>query len=286
MENISIIKRIQDQFASMSKGQRAIAQYIQENYDKAAFMTAHKLGQKAGVSESTVVRFANLLGYTGYPKLQKSLQEMIRNKLTSVQRIEMSSSMPQDEILWNVLKSDMINIRNTIEEIDAQAFDQVVSAILNANRVYVLGVRSAEPLAQFMAHYLNYIVDNVQLVTLGLNDIYEQLIRLTQSDVCIGISFPRYSARTVEGMRYAQEQNATVVAITDSNHSPLAEIADFTLLAKSDMVSFVDSLVAPLSVINALLVAAGNQRKDTATDYFSKLEGLWGLHSVYSLKDK
>ena len=285
MPQYDIISRINEKFDSMSKGQKAIARFILENYDKAAFMTASRLGDRVGVSESTVVRFAILLGYDGYPKLQKSLQEMIRNKLTSVQRIEMTSEMDQSAILQTVLKADMQNIRLTIEEVDNEVFNNVVDAILKARKVYSLGVRSSEPLAQFLAHYLNYIVDNVQLVTLGINDVYEHFLRLSEKDLCIGISFPRYSMRTLEGMNFAKETGATVVAITDSHNSPLADVANYTLIARSDMASFVDSLVAPLSLINALLVAVGCQRRDEVSEYFNKLESLWSKHSVYSIKD-
>lgn len=286
MEHQDIMRRIEEKFETMSKGQKRIARYILEYYDKAAFMTALKLGDKVGVSESTVVRFANLLGYDGYPRLQKALQEMIRNKLTSVQRIEMTTDMNQSKILSTVLKADMQNIRLTIEEINEDVFSQAVEEILKARRVYILGVRSSEPLAEFLAHYMNYIIDNVQLVSLGVNDVYEHFIRLTPEDVCIGISFPRYSSRTVGGMRYAREKGAKVIVVTDSKNSPVAEYADYSLIARSNMASFVDSLVAPLSVINALLVALGSQRKDEVSASFSQLETLWRLHSVYSSENK
>jgi len=249
-----LINRINSSYKKMSKGQKLIAEYILNNYDKAAFMTASKLGIKVGVSESTVVRFANLLLYDGYPRLQKALQELIRNKLTTVQRIEMSSDLNQSIVLRTVLKADMNNIRLTIDEIDNDVFDEIVNEIFHAKQVYVLGLRSSAPLAQFLGYYLNFIFDNVRIVTSGVSDIFEQLMRIGEGDLLIGISFPRYSSRTIEAMSFVKEKKAKVIAITDSLHSPLSISADRCLIARSDMASFVDSLVAPLSIINALIV--------------------------------
>jgi len=279
-----LINRINSKFKKMSKSQKLISEYIINNYDKAAFMTASRLGEIVGVSESTVVRFANMLGYDGYPNLQKALQELIRNKLTTVQRIEMSSELDQSMILKNVLKADMNNIRRTIEEADSQAFDQVINSILNARNIYVLGLRSAAPLAQFMGYYLSFIFNNVRIVTSGVNDIFEQLIHINNEDLLIGISYPRYATRTIEAMSFAKERGATTVALTDSSLSPLASYSDYILLARSDMASFVDSLVAPLSLINALIVGIGMKKSPEVASGFSVLEEIWDKYDVYVSK--
>lgn len=287
MENKQdLINRINQSYKKMSKGQKLIADYILNNYDKAAFMTASRLGTIVGVSESTVVRFANVLDYDGYPRLQKALQELIRNKLTTVQRIEMSSELDRSMVLKSVLKADMINIRMTIDEIDPEAFDAVVASILSAGNIYVLGLRSAAPLAQFMGYYLNFIFSNVHIVTSGVNDIFEQLIHIRQGDVLIGISFPRYASRAIDAMRFTKERGAETVALTDSLLSPLAAYADHTLLARSDMASFVDSLVAPLSLINALIVAVGLVKKAEISTEFHELEKIWYDYRVYVEKDR
>jgi DNA-binding MurR/RpiR family transcriptional regulator len=273
-------------YKRMSKGQKLIAEYILNSYDKAAFMTASKLGSKVGVSESTVVRFANALGYDGYPHLQKALQELIRNRLTTVQRIEMTSDLNQSMVLSTVLKADMNNIRLTIDEMNNDAFEAAVESILNARQVYVLGLRSAAPLAQFLGYYLNFILDNVRIVTSGVSDVFEQLMRINQEDILIGISFPRYSSRTIEAMSFTKTKGAKSIAITDSMLSPLVNHSDLCLTARSDMASFVDSLVAPLSLINALIVAIGIRKRDDVSEYFSKLEKIWDEYKVYLGKDR
>lgn len=285
-DNRDLIYRIESSFNRMSKGQKLIAEYILNNYDKAAFMTASRLGEVVGVSESTVVRFANALNYDGYPKLQKALQEMIRNKLTTVQRIEMTSELEQSMVLKSVLKADMQNIRQTIEEINNDSFNDVVDKFLQAQHIYILGLRSASPLAQFMGYYLNFMFDNVKIVTSGVNDILEQLFHIGKGDLLVAISFPRYASRAVEAMKFSKEQGAHTVAITDSMLSPLTAYADHSLLARSDMVSFVDSLVAPLSLINALIVAIGQSRKDQISKSFQKLENIWEEYQVYVGKNK
>ena len=285
-DNRDLIYRIESSFKRMSKGQKLIAEYILNNYDKAAFMTASRLGEVVGVSESTVVRFANALNYDGYPKLQKALQEMIRNKLTTVQRIEMTSELEQYMVLKIVLKADMQNIRQTIEEINNDSFNDVVDKFLQAQHIYILGLRSASPLAQFMGYYLNFMFDNVKIVTSGVNDILEQLFHIGKGDLLVAISFPRYASRAVEAMKFSKEQGAHTVAITDSMLSPLTAYADHSLLARSDMVSFVDSLVAPLSLINALIVAIGQSRKDQISKSFQKLENIWEEYQVYVGKNK
>jgi len=284
--NRDLIHRIESNFKRMSKGQKLIAEYILNNYDKAAFMTASRLGEVVGVSESTVVRFANALDYEGYPKLQKALQEMIRNKLTTVQRIEMSAELEQSMVLRSVLKADMQNIRHTIEEINNEAFNDVVNMFLQAQHIYVLGLRSASPLAQFMGYYLNFMFNNVKVVTSGVNDILEQLFHIEKGDLLVAISFPRYASRAVEAMKFSKKQGAQTVAITDSMLSPLTAYADHTLLARSDMISFVDSLVAPLSLINALIVAIGQARKEIISTEFHKLENIWAEYQVYVGKNK
>ncbi len=286
MNKQDLIHRIESYYKKMSKGQKLIAEYIMNNYDKAAFMTAAKLGTVVGVSESTVVRFAGVLNYDGYPKLQKALQELIRNKLTTVQRIELSSELDQAVVLKSVLKADMQNIRQTIDEIDNEVFNDVVNKFLQARHIYVLGLRSASPLAQFMGYYLNFVFDNVRIVTSGVSDIFEQLFHIGRGDLLIGISFPRYASRTIEAMRFSRERGAHTVALTDSMLSPLTDYADCTLLARSDMASFVDSLVAPLSLINALIVAIGQIKKAEISSRFHQLEDIWAEYQVYVEKYK
>lgn len=280
-----IIERLNQTGKRLSKGHRKVAQYIIENYDKAVFMTATRLGRSVGVSESTVVRFANAMGYEGYPQLQKALQELVRHRLTATQRFEMSSDMEPDAVLRTVLKADMQNIRVTIEEIDAAAFQDVVRRILSAKDIYVMGLRSAAPLAQFFGYYLHYIFDHVHLISTGSTDVFEEIARIKQEDVLIGISFPRYSTRTLEAMRFAKSKGAQVVGITDGPMSPLNEIAHATLAARTDMASFVDSLAAPLSVINALVVSLGLHRKEELSEHFRQLEGIWDAYEVYLDKD-
>ena len=278
-----ILSVIQNSMPTFSKGQRLIARFILESYDKAAFMTASKLGKTVNVSESTVVRFAAELGYDGYPSMQKALQEMIRNKLTSIQRIEVANDrIGNQDILSMVMQSDIEKIRMTLEETDRASFRQAVDAILSAHRIYILGVRSAAALADFLGFYFNLIFDNIVLVhTTSASEIFEQLLRVGPEDVVIGISFPRYSRRTVKAMRFAKDRGANVIALTDSEASPLAEAATETLLAKSDMASFVDSLVAPLSLVNALIVAVGRRRNEDVEQIFADLEQIWSEYGVY-----
>ncbi len=276
-----MIDRLNQSGKRLSKGHRKIAQYIVEHYDKAVFMTASRLGESVGVSESTVVRFASAMGYEGYPQLQRSLQELVSHRLTANQRFEMSTEIDPREALSVVLKSDMQNLRATLEQMDADVFDDVVKRLLSAGAIYVMGLRSAAPLAQFMGYYLNYIFDNVHLVSSGATDVFEEISKLKENDVLVGISFPRYSTRTLEAMRFAKRCGAQVVAITDGPMSPLADMADATLTARTDMASFVDSLAAPLSLINALLVALGLHRKEALTQHFRQLESIWETYEVY-----
>lgn len=282
-----LMKLIQMRFPRMSKGQKLIAEYILKHYDKAAFMTAAKLGNTVGVSESTVVRFANELGFSGYPKLQVALQELIKNKLTSVQRIEISSDFISEEnALKSVLKADMENIRATLEKINNNTFDKVVNEIFNAKRIYIVGFRSSQALADFLGFYLGLILDNVRVVSNGVSDIFEQLLRVGEGDMVIGIGFPRYSSRTVEALKFAKSKNAKVVAVTDSLLSPLASNSDLTLIAQSNMASFVDSLVAPLSVINALIVAVGLREKENISETFKTLENIWEEYNIYTYRSR
>lgn len=282
-----LMRLIQMRFPRLSKGQKLIAEYILKHYDKAAFMTAAKLGVTVGVSESTVVRFANELGFSGYPKLQKALQELIKTKLTSVQRIELSHDyISEENALKSVLKADMENLRSTLEKINNNTFEDVVNEIFKAKRVYIIGLRSSLALADFLGFYLSLILDNVRVVSTGVSDIFEQLYRAGEGDLVIGIGFPRYSIKTIEALKFAKSKNASVVAITDSLLSPLASNADFALIAQSNMASFVDSLVAPLSVINALVVAVGLREKDRISETFKNLENIWEEYNVYNYKTK
>ena len=278
-----ILAVIQSNMGAFSKGQKLIANFILNSYDKAAFMTASRLGKTVNVSESTVVRFAAELGYDGYPAMQKALQEMIRNKLTAVQRIEVSNDrIGNHDILSMVLQSDIEKIRMTLEEADREAFGRTVDTILDAKRIYILGVRSAAAIASFLGFYFNLIFENVTLVnTTSASEIFEQLLRVKKGDVVIGVSFPPYSKRTVKAMEFAHDRGASVVAITDSVTSPLAAIADHALLAKSDMASFVDSLVAPLSMVNALIVAVSRRKNSDLAQIFGELERIWDEYDVY-----
>lgn len=282
MEKTELTARIEEKYKKMSKGHKRIADYISHNYDKTAFMTANKLGTRVGVSESTVVRFADSLGYDGYPQLQRAIQDVIRNKLTTVQLIEMTGELKEDEVLAKVLKGDMDNIRTTLGELDSTVFDAAVSAIMAADKVYIMGVRSAAPLSQFMGYYLDFMMRNVRTVNSGISDVFEQLIHITDKDVFIGISFPRYSNRTIDGMQFAASRGANCIALTDGHSSPLCQHSNLVLCAKSDMTSFVDSMVAPFSLANALIVAIGLKKKDEISQSFTELEKIWMEHNVYA----
>jgi len=266
-----------------SKGQRRIAKYIQENYDKAAFMTAGKLGTTVGVSESTVVRFAAELGYDGYPGMRKALQEIIRNRLTSVQRIEVAKDqMNGSNVLKAVLTADIEKLQKTVDEINPVSFDAAVDAIIKAKHVYIVGMRSSAALSSFMGYYLNLLRDNVHLLhDTAVSEVYEQVIRINDGDVFIAMSYPRYSSRTVKAMRFAKNAGATTISLTDGESSPLVKISDITLYARSDMVSFLDSLVAPLSLINALIVSIGLRSNEALSDTFKRLETIWAENEVY-----
>ena len=278
-----ILTYIQENMTSFSKGQKLIANYILQSYDKAAFMTASKLGKTVNVSESTVVRFAAELGFDGYPSMQKTLQEMIRNKLTAIQRVEVSKErIGNQDVMTMVMQSDIEKIRMTLDETDQVSFNQAVAAIANAKRIYVLGVRSASVLANFISFYFRFMFDNlVSVDTSSISEVFEQIVHISANDVFIGLSFPRYSKRTIKAMQYAKDQGAKVVAITDSKVSPLTKIADVSLLAKSDMASFVDSLVAPLSLVNALIVAISREKAVHLESSLNRLESIWEEYDVY-----
>ncbi len=284
---MDILHKIQSLMPELSKGQRAIGQYIIHHYDKAAYMTALRLGSVVNVSESTVVRFAIELGYEGYPDLQRSLRDMIRNRLTSLQRIEIADDrIGDDEILDKVINYDIEKMRATLETVDRAAFDNAVDTVLKAHTVYIMGVRSAATLAQFMYYYFNMIFPNVRLITAtGRSETYEQLLRIGKDDVFIGITFPRYSKRVIDAAEFAREAGATTVALTDSADSPIASFADDLLLARSEMASFVDSLVAPMSIINAMIVAIGKRRKSELASNLGRLEEIWDKYEVYEKSD-
>lgn len=281
-----ILRNIEDSVDKFSKGQKRIAGFILSDYDKAAFMTAHKLGQKVGVSESTVVRFALALGYSGYPAMQRDLQEVVRAKLTSVQRIEASDQLFGGDVVGSVLQTDMEKIRMAIEDVDRDAFDQVVDKLLKAKHIYILGVRSSSFIAEYFHFYLHMIFESVTLVTKNsVGDVLESLLRIGPGDVLVGISFPRYSNAAVHGIRYAKDRGADVVALTDSDLSPICDQASVSLLVRSELVSFVDSLVAPLSLVNAIIVAAGHRKNKDVAQFFNQLEDIWREYGVFEQDD-
>lgn len=279
-----LLNKIDKNYEQMSKGQKLLADYILKNYDKAVFLTAAKLGKVVGVSESTVVRFATQLGYQGYPGFQKALEELVRNKLNSIQRMEVTyGRISQSEILASVLQSDIEKIKLTLANMDQNAFELAVDTILNAKRIYVVGIRSCAPLANFLSFYLNLIFDNVTSVhTNSSSEIFEQLIRIGAEDMIIGISFPRYSMRTLKALEFASNRKAKVITLTDSVHSPMTLYSSCNLIARSDMASIVDSLVAPLSVVNALVVALCMKKQKDVIATLETLEQIWDEYQVYS----
>lgn len=278
-----LTSRINECYGSLSKGQKILATYITDNYDKAVFLTAAKMGQVVGVSESTVVRFATHLGYKGYPEFQKALEEMVRNKLNSIQRMEVTyGRISQSHILETVLQSDQEKIKDTLEHIDEHAFELAVDTIIKAKHIYIVGIRSCAPLAAFMAFYFNLMFENVTLLqTNNSSELFEQMVRISKDDVIIGISFPRYSMRTLKAMEFANNRNAKVITLTDSVHSPMNLYSSCNLIARSDMASIVDSLVAPLSVINALIVALCMKKQGEVAQTLETLEDIWNEYQVY-----
>ncbi len=278
-----LISIIQSRYPKMSKGQKLIGKYIMENYDKVAFMTAGKVAEAVGVSESTVVRFAGAIGYSGYPKLQDALQELTKNKLTTVQRVEMSNEDYSDDsaILSKVLKSDIDNIKTTLDEIDSQAFKDASEKILKARKIYILGMRSSNIIAQYLGFYLDLILDNVHVIRMDMGDVFEQIVRINEDDVVIAFSFPRYSKKSYQVVDYAKDKGAHIISITDSYFAPVAGLSDNILLVKSNMASFVDSLVPAMTVANALAISVGMKEKEEITKYFDDLEKTWEKYSIY-----
>jgi len=281
--NNDFLSILQEKEPTFSKGQKRIARYITDSYDKAAFMTANRLGKTVGVSESTVVRFAVDLGFDGYPSMQKAMREMVLNRLTSVQRIEVANNRLGDhDVVSTVLHSDMEKLRQTSETVSREEFGKAVEAILKGKRLYILGVRSVAPLANFLGYYLNYMFNNVHVLSgSSAGEMFEKIVGVTSEDVIIAFSFPRYSASTTKGARYCRSAGATVIGITDNRESPLGQCSDHVLLAKSDMVSLVDSLVAPLSLVNALIVAIASKREKELSQTFANLERIWDEYDVY-----
>jgi len=279
-----LLQKLDEKYVKFSKGQKKLADFIRNEYDKAAFMTAARMGEEVGVSESTVVRFAMALGYEGYPEFQKALGEVVRNRLNSIQRMEVTyGRIGQGEILTSVLQSDIEKIKMTISAIDHTAFEMAVDTLVNARRIYVIGLRSCAPLASFLGFYLNLICENVSVINAnGSSEIFEQLIRINEEDAIIGISFPRYSMRTLKALEFASNRSAKVITLTDSIHSPINLYSSCNLIARSDMASIVDSLVAPLSVVNALVVAMCMKNQKEVIGTLETLEQIWDEYQVYS----
>lgn len=282
----NLLRRFEDELPVYSKAQRLIAGYILENYDKAAFVTAGRLAARVGVSESTVVRFAAELGYDGYPEMQRDLQDIVKNKLTATQRIELSSEKIREDVVGSVLRSDAESILATIDEIDRDEFNKVCECILSAKNIYVIGVRASSAPAQFLGFYLNLMFPNVHIIsTISVSEVFEQILRISDEDVFIGVSFPRYSKRTLKAMKFAHSRGAKVIALTDTESSPLCRYADYKMTARSGMVSFADSLVAPLSLINALIAALSIKKGDEVVKTLSNLETIWDEYEVYEKAD-
>ena len=283
----SVLQTIRAGMDSFSKGQKRIAAFILDTYDRAAFMTAAKLGETASVSESTVVRFAAQLGYDGYPDMQKALQELIRGRLTSIQRIQVSrDQMTGSDILGSVMQRDMNSIHDVIERLDREEFERVVDKLLHAKHIYILGVRSSSFLAGYLNFYLHLIFKNVTLVqSSAAGEIYEQLVHIGPGDVLVSISFPRYSKMAIHAVEFACRRGGDVVAVTDSPMSPMYKMASASLLASSDMISFVDSMAAPLSLLNALILAVGQQRRDDLSATLAEMEQVWSKYSIFGKED-
>jgi len=280
-----LLNRIEKNYIKLSKGQKRIADFILQNYDKVAFMTASTLGDSTGVSESTVVRFANALGYDGYPKLQKGLQESIKTKLTTVQRFELSKDLEKESSYTKkVMNADMDNIRRTLDGVDEETMTQIVEEIHNARRVYILGMRSSSVLANYLGFYLNFILKDVVVVTAGALDVFDHLVNITKDDLLITISFPRYAKRTFEIVEFATTQGATIIGITDSPMAPLVPMVKHSLFARYGMNTFIDSLVAPMSLINALIQSVSIKEMDRVEENFEKLENIWNEYKIYNPK--
>lgn len=282
----SILKRLNLSGKRLSKGHRRIAAFITEHYDRAVFMTAARLGEVADVSESTVVRFAIALGYEGYPQMRKALQEIVRHRLTTAQRFSISDDLPAEDLPRTVLHNDIDNIKATLDALDWDVFSEVVKAISNARAIYILGLRSAAPLATLFAYYLRFIFEDVREIRDMMSEPFEAVARIQPDDVLIGVSFPRYSTRTLESMRFAKSRGVKLVGITDGSLSPLHEVSDLCLDARTQMTSFADSLAAPFSLVNALIAALGTSNRDTLEKNFSQMEKVWNTFEVYAAHDE
>ncbi|MBP5262487.1 MAG: MurR/RpiR family transcriptional regulator [Clostridiales bacterium] len=280
---MGILETIEKLYPEMSKSQKAIADYVLSSYDKAAYMTAGKLASSVNVSEATVVRFTTEIGFSGYPAFQQALKEELKSRLTSVQRLDYTEKFADNmAVVQEVMKTDVSNVRNTLDNLSQESFDSAVDMILNARKIYIMGIRASAPLSEFMHFYMTMLFDDVVLVRSNCtNELFEQVMPITDNDVLIGISFPRYSARTINSLAYAHNRGAKTIAITDRSGTAMTENADVALLATSSMASFVDSLTAPLSLINALLVALGMHRKEHLKTSFESLETLWSQYKVY-----
>lgn len=281
--NSDLMSKIKNNFHKFSKGQKMIAQFIIEHYDKAAFMTAAKIAERVDVSESTVVRFATFLGYSGYPEMQKALQVLIKNKLTAVQRIGLNDDVNDKlKLHKKILKNEMNNMRFLFEQFDIEALDRATELILNANRVFVLGLRTSSTLSNYLGFYLDVILDNVKVLNnSGVNSLYEEIIRVKNNDLMIIISYPRYSKTTIDAAKFVKEKGVKIVAITDTEESPAYSLADASILAKSNIVSFVDSLVVPMTIINNLIINISLKEKEEIVEYYNILEKLWDNNSIY-----
>lgn len=279
-----ISERIRAVYSTLSKGQKKIANAVLYEYEKVAYLTAARLGDLVGVSESTVVRFADELGFEGYSQFQLAVQELVRIKLTPNQRIEITKQrIGRGDVIDNVMESDINKIKHTLEGLDRQAFSDSVDAILGAKNIYIMGARSSEPIARLLSYNLSLIFDNVKLVVpTSSAEVFEQMYSVTSDDVVIAFSFPRYSSKMINGVKFARQKEAMVVAFTDSVVSPIAEFANCLLIAQSDMASFMDSLVAPLSIINAIVIEITSRREKEITERFEALEKLWDEYEVYA----
>ncbi len=284
MEKKDLIFEIKSEYSRLSKGHKLIANFILENYDKAAFMTAASLGKSIGISESTVVRFAYRLDYQGYRDLQKDLQELIKSKLTTIQRIKLIESEYLDETntMTKIMQRDMENIKKTINGIDVEEFDKAIDLVLRSKKKYIVGLRSSSFLAGYLGFYMNFLMEDVHIINSESNDIFEQLLRMKSDDVIIVITFPRYSRRIIDVLDFAKKRKTPIITLTDSLISPSAKAADISLTASSDMISFIDSLVAPMSLINSFIIALGNLRKDDLNKYFTELEDIWDRYDIYN----
>lgn len=284
-EYIDLLNRIRSKYNRMSKGQKRISDFILNNYNKVAFMTASNLGDIVGVSESTVVRYANALGYDGYPKLQKALQESIKTKLTTLQRFEFSEGYSdREKLIRKVMNNDIENIRKTIDDIDFMKFDKAVNMIRDSKKIYIIGLRSSKVLAEYLAYYLNFIKEDVHLIPSGANDIYDQLINIKEDDTVIVFSFPRYSNRTLSLIEYVSGYCKNTIAITDSETAPIVPMVELSLTAKYSMTTFIDSFVAPMSIINSLIISLSVSEKNKLKENFDKLEGIWNTYNIYQIK--